>query len=111
MGTTKKELFSERQNKIAGLAKALGHPARIAIIEQMLNSEDCITNDLVNELGLAQATISQHLKALKDEGIIQGTISGVKTCYCINESTWNEISEQFDLLFKSYNGCNSSCKQ
>ncbi|PJZ76785.1 ArsR/SmtB family transcription factor [Leptospira neocaledonica] len=109
MGITKTELFNKRQNKIASYAKALGHPARIAILESILKRKACICGDLVEELGLAQATISQHLKALKDVGILQGTVEGPSICYCIDKKTWEEIGDYFgpllSLLPESGNSC------
>lgn len=102
MGVTKSDLFTESQNDLAMAAKALAHPARIAIIEFLLKSDSCINGDLVNELGLAQATISQHLRELKDVGIIQGTIEGTKVCYCINPERWREIQEKFSKIFNEF---------
>jgi DNA-binding transcriptional ArsR family regulator len=84
MGITKSTLFSEYQNQLAQIFKALGHPARIAILEYLLKTKSCICGDIVDELPLAQPTISQHLKELKSAGIIQGTIEGTSVCYCIN---------------------------
>jgi ArsR family transcriptional regulator, arsenate/arsenite/antimonite-responsive transcriptional repressor len=74
MGLVKSEIFTERQNEISNLAKALGHPARVAIIQQLFKIQGCICGDLVTEIGLAQATISQHLKELKSVGLIKGKI-------------------------------------
>lgn len=91
MGITKSEIFSEHQNEIASLAKVLGHPARIAILEYLFKSESCICGDLVEEIGLAQPTISQHLKELKNAGIIKGTIEGTSVCYCIDNERWYAI--------------------
>lgn len=102
MGTTKTELFTEEQNYLAYIAKALGHPARIAIIQHLLKENICINSDLVQELGLAQATISQHLKELKDADIIQGSIEGAKICYCINPVRWELIKRQFNQLFNQF---------
>lgn len=102
MGVTKSDLFTETQNELALAAKAFAHPARIAIIEFLLNSNSCINGDLVNELGLAQATISQHLRELKDIGVIQGTIEGTRVSYCINPQRWNEIKNQFNKIFNQY---------
>jgi predicted transcriptional regulator len=99
MGVTKTDLFSDIQNEIATSAKALAHPARIAIIQYCLKTNACINGDLVSELGLAQATISQHLRGLKDIGIIQGTIEGTRMNYCINPSRWIEIQNLFNQLF------------
>ncbi|MFM6933933.1 MAG: ArsR/SmtB family transcription factor [Flavobacteriales bacterium] len=86
MGTTKNEVFNEDINELSSLFKALGNPARIAIIQYLRNQEKCICTDLVKELPLAQATISQHLKELKNAGIIQGSVSGTSICYCLNLS-------------------------
>src|SRR5690606_13437122 len=99
MGITKTDIFTEEQNKLAILFKVLGHPARIAILQHIIQQQACICNDLVEELGLAQATISQHLTALKSIGIIQGTIEGKSVCYCINERTWNEIQSELNTFF------------
>lgn len=102
MGVTKSDLFSETQNDLALAAKAFSHPARIAIIQYLLKSNSCINGDLVKELGLAQATISQHLRELKDIGIIQGTIEGTRVSYCINPLRWADIREQFNKLFDQF---------
>lgn len=85
MGASKTEQFTVQQNELAVLAKALGHPARIAIIEYLLKVDTCICGDIVNELPLAQPTISQHLKELKNAGLIKGNFEGTSICYCINE--------------------------
>lgn len=102
MGITKSDLFTEAQNELALAAKAFAHPARVAIIDYLLKSDSCINGDLVNELGLAQATISQHLRELKDIGIIQGTIEGTRMCYCINPQRWKDIQEKFNKVFTQY---------
>ncbi|MCW1962631.1 MULTISPECIES: helix-turn-helix transcriptional regulator [Chryseobacterium] len=99
MGVTKTEIYTEEQNKLASLLKVLGHPARIAILQYIINQKACICNDLVEELGLAQATISQHLKELKNIGIIKGSIEGKSVCYCINESIWKQFQNEFNLFF------------
>ncbi|EGV44863.1 ArsR family transcriptional regulator [Bizionia argentinensis JUB59] len=93
MGITKSDKFTEAQNRLANIAKVLGHPARIAIIQHLFKIDSCICGDLVNEIGLAQPTISQHLKVLKSVGIIQGSISGTSVCYCIDQDEWNNLSE------------------
>lgn len=108
MGITKTQLFNEQQNTMANYAKALGHPARIAIIEYLLKQQTCICNDLVEELPLSQSTISQHLKELKSVGLIAGEIEGPRMCYCINEKVWQEISSMFSGLFIRYKN-NSNC--
>ncbi|WP_394993021.1 ArsR/SmtB family transcription factor [Emticicia sp.] len=96
MGVTKTDLFTENQNEIATLAKAIAHPARVAIIEYLLKVNACICNDIVNELPLAQPTISQHLKELKNAGIIKGNIEGNAICYCIDEKTFSKIQSLFE---------------
>lgn len=99
MGITKTDMYTDEQNKLASLLKVLGHPARIAILQHIINQKTCICNDLVDELGLAQATISQHLKELKTMGIIQGSIDGKSVCYCIEEKVWKQFQEQFNEFF------------
>src|SRR5690606_21067820 len=87
--------FTEQQNQIARIAKALGHPARIAIIEHLLKVNACMCSDIVGELPLAQSTVSQHLKELKNAGLIKGNIEGNSICYCIDEETFNILKEYF----------------
>lgn len=91
MGASKTEAFTDLQNQIALWAKALGHPARIAIIECLLRRGACQTTHLVDELPLAQATISQHLRELKDAGIVQGEVEGARICYCLNPQTLSQL--------------------
>ncbi|MFY1048412.1 ArsR/SmtB family transcription factor [Chryseobacterium sp. GP-SGM7] len=98
MGATKTEHFTEQQNRIAIIAKALGHPARIAIIEYLLKVNECICGDIVNELPLAQPTVSQHLKELKNAGIIKGNIEGNSICYCIDEKTIEILNSYFSNI-------------
>lgn len=95
MGATDTTHFTNKQNEIALLTKALGHPARIAILEYLLSVDTCICGDIVNELPLAQPTVSQHLKELKNAGIIQGTIDGNAICYCINELVFDKLINYF----------------
>ncbi|GJM32112.1 MAG: transcriptional regulator [Saprospiraceae bacterium] len=102
MGLTKTENFTSEQNDLAALAKALGHPARIAIIQQLLKSNTCICGDLVNEIALAQPTISRHLKELKSVGIIKGTIEGTSVNYCIDGQKWRVVQALFNGLFDTY---------
>lgn len=102
MGLTKSELFKKRQNRLAALAKAFDHPARVAILEYLLSNRTCITNDLVNQLPLSQSTISQHLKELKQIGIIKGEVEGPKLNYCINEDVWREATQTFSAFFEKY---------
>ncbi len=91
MGITKNEIFSPTQNELAAFAKVLGHPARIAILEYLFKLDSCVCGDLVNEIGLAQPTISQHLKELKTLGLIQGNVEGTSVCYCINKENWKAM--------------------
>lgn len=101
MGATKTDHFTDKQNEIAILTKALGHPARIAIIEYLLKVNACICGDIVNVLPLAQPTVSQHLKELKNAGIIKGDIEGNTVCYCINEKVINKLQAYFtDVVVK-----------
>lgn len=109
MGLTKSEIFTEEQNRLAQLLKALAHPARIAIIQQIIKTNACICGDLVDELGLAQATISQHLKELKNAGLIQGTIEGVSVCYCINPESWKMLEGVLGDFIASYQGSKNCC--
>ena len=109
MGITKSDIFTDEQNRISILFKVLGHPARIAIIQHIIKQNACICNDLVEELGLAQATISQHLKELKSIGIIKGSIDGKSVCYCIDEKIWNEIKIEFDKFFNQNVKVNQCC--
>ena len=101
MGITKTQIFTEKQNDLAQFFKVLGHPARVAILQYISNQNACICNDLVEEIGLAQATISQHLKELKNIGLIQGEVEGKSMCYCINVKRWNAIQNQLNLFFNT----------
>ena|SRR5690606_15616130 len=107
MGVTRTDIHTERINKIANLAKAFAHPARIAILKCIIEAKGCIVNDLVGVIGLSQSTISQHLKELKSIGIIKGEIEGPKMCYCINDDVWREAQKEFSKLFFSHtsSGC------
>jgi len=109
MGVTKTNLFTAEQNELAKVAKAIAHPARVAILQYLLKTNTCINGDLVQELGLAQATISQHLRELKEIGIIQGTIEGVSVCYCIDPSKWAEVQGLFHSLFEQYANPSTNC--
>ncbi len=99
MGATKTDLFTKKQNELATMAKALAHPARIAILQELVKTNACVCGSLVEELGLAQPTISQHLKELKQVGIIQGTIEGTSVCYCINPKVWEQYRQFFATFF------------
>ncbi len=106
MGSSKTEIFTEGQNRVANLFKALAHPARIAILQYVARQEGCICNDIVEEIGLAQPTISQHLKELKKQGLIKGAVEGKKICYCINPEGWEELRALTDNFFETtQNNC------
>lgn len=110
MGATKTEHFTNKQNSIATLAKALGHPARITIVEYLIKVDTCICGDIVNELPLAQATVSQHLKELKNAGLIKGNIDGNAICYCIDEKAIEKLQTYFaNILNKLTNKKNNCC--
>lgn len=109
MGITKSEIFTQKQNETSLLMKALGHPARIAIIEYLLSVDACICGDIVNELALAQPTVSQHLKELKSAGIIKGNITGNAICYCINEDVINNLISYFVSIKNNIDIKKSSC--
>lgn len=99
MGTTKTQIFNTRQNELAIIFKVLSNPARIAILQYISTQEACICNDIVDEIGLAQPTISQHLKELKSIDLIVGEIEGKKVCYCINLERWGQIQALLDSFF------------
>jgi len=109
MGLTKTEIFTQEQNELSTLLKAIAHPARIAILQQIISANACICGDLVEELGLAQATISKHLKELKNAGIIQGTIDGMKVYYFIEPKTWSLLQKLFGDFMGSYVEPKGSC--
>lgn len=91
MGVTKNEIFTDQQNQIALFAKVFGHPARVSILQHLFKINSCMCGDLVNEIGLAQPTISQHLKELKHLGLIKGNVEGTSVCYCIHKENWSAM--------------------
>lgn len=101
MAVTKAHRFNKEQIRTAELAKALGHPARIAILEILSERDTCICGDITDELPLAQSTVSQHLKALKETGVIKGEIDGVRTCYCIDKESAEELKNLLGLFIKN----------
>lgn len=101
MGITKTEEFTSKDNKIAKFAKALGHPARVAIIHILLKKQSCVCGDIVDQLPLSQSTVSQHLKELKNAGLIKGEIEGLKTCYCIDTKVWKEVKQYLGTLLNT----------
>ena len=107
MAITKADKFTQKQIRTAELAKALGHPARVAILEILAQRKECICGDITDELPLAQSTVSQHLKALKKVGIIKGDVDGVRVCYCIDESTANEFRSLLSPIMEKI--CSVGC--
>ena len=109
MGLTKTTGFSKTQLELAALAKALAHPARLAILQFLANRGSCMCGDIVDELPLSQSTVSQHLKELREAGLIKGSIDGVKVCYCIDEKEWKAAQSWLNQLFNSYKRGNECC--
>ena len=109
MALNKKAEFSEADQKIADLARTLGHPARIAILRILAQRNSCICGEIVEVLPLAQSTVSQHLKELLNANLIKGTVDGLKSCYCINWDTMNDFSKELDFLFKDLLSQNKCC--
>ncbi len=104
MGLSKTDDFTRTQNDLAALAKALGHPARIAILQFLIKTRSCICGDIVDKMPLSQSTVSQHLKELKKVGLIKGDIEGPSVCYCIDEKVWGKAKRMLGDLFESYQG-------
>jgi ArsR family transcriptional regulator len=98
MGATKTDNFTEAQNEVSIMMKALGHPARIAIMEYLIKVDACICGDIVNELPLSQPTVSQHLKELKSAGLIKGNIEGNAICYCVEKSAVQRLQQYFGAI-------------
>jgi predicted transcriptional regulator len=109
MGATKTNIFTEQQNRLALYAKALAHPARIAILQYLLKSNSCVCGSIVQEIGLAQATVSQHLKELKRIGIIKGNIEGSSVCYCIDTENWKNINNDISGFFNRLDDIEMCC--
>lgn len=108
MGITKTEGFTEEVTDMANVLKALGHPARLSIMQFLASSSSCVCNDIVEELPLAQPTISRHLSELKKVGLIQGSIEGKNICYCINQEKWQEVQmyiNELNAVMQSQNNC------
>lgn len=109
MGATKTDHFTGSQNTIAALAKAIAHPARVAIVEYLLKTDSCICGDIVNELPLAQPTVSQHLKELKSAGLIKGSVEGNAICYCIDEKAIEKLQSYLEGISKKLGKKKSNC--
>ncbi len=99
MAIHKRDEFSKKENELAAFAKALSHPARIAILKTIAARATCICGEIVEVLPLAQSTVSQHLKELSKAGLIDGKVDGPKSCYCINWKTFHKFSESFNTFF------------
>lgn len=99
MAISKKEAFTKREQDLAAFAKAIGHPARVAILKTLAQKNECVCGEIVEVLPLSQSTVSQHLKALKEAGLIDGTVEGTNTCYCINWKAFSSFKDQFNSLF------------
>ncbi len=108
MGLAKTEIFTDQINELALLAKAFSHPARVSILQHLFKIKTCVCGDLVNEIGLAQATISQHLRELKQMGLIKGNVEGTSVCYCINTEKWAEM-KRIMLQFLDQDISNTDC--
>lgn len=109
MATNKKEAFGQEEQELAELAKALAHPARIAILKELARRNTCICGEIVEVLPLAQSTVSQHLKELQQAGLIQGTVEGAKSCYCINRATFQKFERMLESFFVSTTASQSCC--
>lgn len=109
MGISKVEMFSRKEAELADFAKALAHPARIAIIQLLLKKQSCVCGDIVDEIPLSQSTISQHLKELKKIGLIKGEVDGAKVCYCIDEKTWKRFSFKLGGFINQQPASNTCC--
>ena len=109
MGTSKTEEFSALDNKIAKYAKAFAHPARVAILKLLAKRDACMCGDIVDVLPLSQSTVSQHLKELKEIGLVQGDVEGAKVCYCIDPKEWNTAKKMLNGIFESYTEPKDNC--
>ena len=105
MGLSKSKSFSTRENRIAEFAKALAHPARVAILEFLSRQDACMCGDIVDHLPLSQSTVSQHLAELKRVGLVKGEIEGPRVCYCIDREVWNEARESLSQFLTDVKKC------
>jgi DNA-binding transcriptional ArsR family regulator len=109
LGATKSYEFSAKENRLAKYANALSHPARVAILNLLAGRQTCVCGAIVEELPLSQSTVSQHLKELKDAGLVKGEIDGAKVCYCIDEKGWKAAQSWINQLFDAYKGNKDCC--
>ena len=105
MGASKTDEFNNRQNRLAGYAKALAHPARVAIVEYLAKTNACMCGDIVEVLPLSQSTVSQHLRELKNAGLIKGTIDGTSVCYCLDDKGWEEMNSMLGSFVVNMKKC------
>lgn len=109
MGLAKLDEFTVKDNRLARYAKALAHPARVAILKLLIHKDSCVCGDIVEELPLSQSTVSQHLKELKAAGLIRGDIEGTSVCYCIDTKEWARAKEELNMLMDSFVPFDESC--
>ena len=105
MGVTKEHIHSDTHNEIAAIAKVFAHPARVAILQYVSQQQNCICNDIVNEVGLSQPTISQHLQVIKNAGLLKGTTKGKNLCYCINAERLSQFQDMLNAFFTNTTSC------
>lgn len=109
MGLAKTEIFTDSQNALAQIGRVFAHPARVAILQHLFKIQSCVCGDLVKEIGLAQPTVSQHLKELRNMGLIRGDVEGTSVCYCIDRANWQRIREQFQDFLNLKTQVDDSC--
>jgi len=109
MAYPRNEQFEKRQLSLAEAARALGHPGRLALLEVLARRSTCTCGQLVDELPLAQATVSQHLKVLKEAGFIQGTIEGPRSCYCVDWEAVMNVGKAFEAWFREIAEAGECC--
>jgi DNA-binding transcriptional ArsR family regulator len=109
MAVNKSEEFKQDEISLSKIAKALAHPARVAIINMLSGKQSCICGDIVDALPLSQSTVSQHLKELKEADLIKGNIDGPRVCYCINETRWKEAGEEINRFLKNISESRCEC--
>jgi DNA-binding transcriptional ArsR family regulator len=109
MAFNKKEAFTQKEQDLANFAKAMAHPARIAILKALAQRNECICGEIVDLLPLAQSTVSQHLKELKNAGLVTGTVDGPRSCYCINWKAFEKFNNDFNSLFEKLKEVNAKC--
>ena len=111
MGVIRRELHSDALNELSDRLRAIAHPARLAILQQIAATDDCICTDISRQIHLAQATVSQHLRVLKDAGIIKGTIEGNSVCYCIDQNALQSLQGDFNEMLSAlaYAAADKNC--